>query len=29
MDFTDYQKIKKSLISKNWFLEPSDGKIIE
>ncbi len=28
IDFSNYPKVLKELISKNWFIEPDDGKII-
>lgn len=29
LDFSDYQSIKKELTDRNWFVEPSEGKIVE
>ena len=29
LDFSNYQSVKKEIIKRNWFLEPSEGKIVE
>ncbi len=29
LDFTNYQKVKKEISKRNWFLEPDEGKIVE